>query len=274
MKIVDIFKDKKLMDEFFEKAVKDRKVSNVNAYAGTNAENNLCYKFNSTNKEFKLYNEKLLIEVVIESGCPINWNGHCKDTKDFVKKIKETEGDLSASDLFLFEIVNGVRVLRDFASLKTSITSKESDKLTIHNDSDGEIHNSLNSQKNRNIGNIILAMYRSGSYKVYHYKNNFQLFNNFTLNNWMTKDRKTKITKRTGLQLENNNSAILKAYDRSAVNNGKQTSYARGFFVVITAKNPFKNPGILVKNNLLEEINNGTINENKFISSLFKQFSC
>lgn len=274
MQIVDIFKDKELMDEFFETAVKDRKVSNVNAYAGTNAENNLCYKFNSTNKEFKLYNEKLLIEVVIESGCPINWNGHCKDTKDFVKKIKETEGDLSASDLFLFEIVNGVRVLRDFASLKTSITTKNSDKLTIHNDSDGGIHDSLNSQKNRNIGNIILAMYRSGSYKVYHYQNNFQLFNNFVLNNWMTTNKQTKNTKRTGLQLEHNNSVILKAYDRSVVNSGKQTSYARGFFIVITKNNPFKNPGILIKNNILKEINNGTVNESNITSSLFKQFSC
>lgn len=274
MQIVDIFKDKKLMDEFFETAVKDRKVSNVNAYAGTNAENNLCYNFNSKNKEFKLYNEKMLIEVVVESGCPIDWNGHCKGVEDFVKKIKETEGDLSASDLFLFQIVNGVRILRDFASLKTSITTKTSDKLTIHNDADGEIHNSLIKQQNRNIGKIILAIYRSGSYKVYHYQNNFQLFNKFGLKNWMTKSKKTKNLKRTGLQLEHNKSPILKAYDRSVTSNGKQTSFARGFFIVITEKEPFKNLDILVKSNLLKEINNGTVNESNITSSLFKQFSC
>jgi hypothetical protein len=236
MKIVDIFKNKDYLVRIVDKARMGRATSDCNAIGGALCETELCKIFNKDNNKFKLLNAKMLETLY----CPLTFNlsNFAKNLEELKKKTKNSFGNLSAADFFLFEKSKTKFRLLDVQSLKSSIPTTDEKtggiNLYLQNDANSEIYDAIKSGNfNNNVGSIISIVVREGTAMVYYFDGNLEtFFKDVTIKTKIKDDKEIKI-EFYHKEYRNGKVKFGEAINRNAITKKKHSSYNRGFRVVI-----------------------------------------
>ena len=243
MKIVNIFKNKDYLTKIVNKARMGRAISDCNAIGGALCETELCKIFNKDNKKFKLFNAKMLETLYHPSAFDLG--KFAKNLGDLKKKTKNSFGNLSAADFFLFTKNDAGFKLVDVQSLKSSITTSD-DKtgginLYLQNDANSEIYDAIRSGNfDKNVGPIVSIIVREGEARVYYFDGNLKTFFKDVTVTTKVKDGREVQVEFYHKDYRNGKIRFGEAINRNAITKKKQSSYNRGFRIVIP-KNKYAN---------------------------------
>ena len=174
MKISDVFANKEIVEKAVISCFSGALGSDVKGYFGTSFEIELMNKFNYSQKDYKLLTLKALKELVERVGVTIDFNGFCDSIDDLDKRVKKSDDIFSMTDILLFKQQDDRFQLVDWSSCKTS-HRQGGNKIAIHNDPDGFIHDALlgNHQPLKNIGKISMVFYDENGWSSFSYDGDY-----------------------------------------------------------------------------------------------------
>ena len=172
MNITDIFRDCDLIKRVVTKCLSNAKASDVKGYFGINFEIELCKEFNSNNNDYKLLTVKAVGELI--NGFQFSFQPFCNDFQDLLNKTNSTFDSMSKTDLLLFKKESDEFRLIDWSSCKTC-NQESSDRIKLHNDPEGKIHDLLNEGKISlvNIGKVHMIFYDYSGFSCFRFDGDF-----------------------------------------------------------------------------------------------------
>ena len=167
------------------------------------------------------------VETLIDNGSKFDFGG--RSYAQFKKDQKDITSNVYASDLFLFDSVNGVFVLVDSVSVKTSINDNDGSKVFIANDAEGVVYDNLLADNAEfGVGQVLIVSMNvsTGAFNVAFFDGLVEELVMLFKNSKVTDERMSFNLKES--VFGGKSREVLTVINRNAVTGKKQTSFNRG----------------------------------------------
>ena len=166
------------------------------------------------------------VETLIDNGVKFEFG---VTFSEFKKNQKDINSDVYASDLFLFELVDGVLVFVDSVSMKTSINDNDGSKMFIANDAEGVVYDRLLSDEAEfSLGQVLMVSLNTetGKFSVDYFDGEVIDLVSLFKDSKVTNEKVSFNLKES--VFGGKSREVLTIINRNAVTGKKATSFSRG----------------------------------------------